>query len=213
MKHTFRLALCVAALALFMTCGVFAATEGFTEDKDGTLTYDSATKTYTAAYNGATAGSRYLLIVVKGEDKTMDQDKIVDIRQLDNAPGAAISIQFKPMSFSEKCSVWLGGSFSGGVTSPVLLGYLTPNSETQQGDTPGGAVVCGDVNNDGKLSKADAAYLNRHYAKWSGYETIPNEAAADVNGDNKISKGDSAVLNRHFAKWAGYETLPYSAKN
>lgn len=207
MKRTFRLALCVAALALFMTCGVFAATEGFTEDKDGTLTYDSATKTYTAAYNGATAGSRYLLIVVKGEDKTMDQDKIVDIRQLDNAPGAAISIQFKPMSFSEKCSVWLGGSFSGGVTSPVLLGYLTPNSETQQGDTPTD-VMYGDVNGDGKINRADGMYLARFCAKWAGYETLPNNNAADLNSDGKVNRADNMVLARYLAKWEGYDTLP-----
>jgi hypothetical protein len=206
MKRTFRLALCVAALALFMTCGVFAATEGFTEDKDGTLTYDSATKTYTAAYNGATAGSRYLLIVVKGEDKTMDQDKIVDIRQLDNAPGAAISIQFKPMSFSEKCSVWLGGSFSGGVTSPVLLGYLLPNSETQQGGEE--TVAWGDFDGNGVVDTDDIVALTRAYLEWPEYTHILTEKGADVNCDGEVNTDDIVILTRKYLEWPGYETLP-----
>jgi hypothetical protein len=112
------------------------------------------------------------------------------------------------MSFSEKCSVWLGGSFSGGVESPVLLGYLTPNSETQQGDTPSGPVLYGDVDGDGEVKAKDKAVLARHLAGWPGYETLQNPAAADVDTDGKVVAKDKAILARHLAGWPGYESLP-----
>ena len=64
-------------------------------------------------------------------------------------------------------------------------------------------VLKGDVNGDGKLSKADRAYIIRYYEGWEGYEEI-NELAADVNGDGKLSKADRAYIIRYFENWDGY---------
>ncbi len=64
-------------------------------------------------------------------------------------------------------------------------------------------VLKGDVNGDGKLSKADRAYIIRYYEGWEGYEEI-DELAADVNGDGKLSKADRAYIIRYFENWDGY---------
>ena len=68
--------------------------------------------------------------------------------------------------------------------------------------------IYGDVTGDGRVTLKDDAYLARHIAKWTGYETI-NEQAADTNGDGRITIKDNAILSRHIAKWTGYEVLPY----
>lgn len=65
----------------------------------------------------------------------------------------------------------------------------------------------GDVNGDGNFDEDDLVYLTRHFANWSGYETIKHIAAADVDGSGTLDEDDLVYLTRHFANWSGYETL------
>lgn len=58
--------------------------------------------------------------------------------------------------------------------------------------------VPGDVNGDGKVTKADLLRLQKYLAKW---KVDINEAAADCNGDGKISKADLLRLQKYLAKW------------
>ena len=83
--------------------------------------------------------------------------------------------------------------------------------QVSEGDAPQPTILYGDVNSDGKVTLKDDAYLARHIAKWTGYETI-DEQAADTNGDGRITIKDNAVLARYIAKWTGYEVLPYTGK-
>ena len=58
--------------------------------------------------------------------------------------------------------------------------------------------VAGDINSDGKLSRADLTRLNKYFAGW---DVDINESAADVTGDGKVSRADLTRLNKYFAGW------------
>ena len=58
--------------------------------------------------------------------------------------------------------------------------------------------VAGDINGDGKLSRADLTRLNKYFAGW---DVEINESAADVNADGKLSRADLTRLNKYFAGW------------
>ena len=59
-------------------------------------------------------------------------------------------------------------------------------------------VIKGDINGDGKLSRADLTRLNKYFAGW---DVEIDETAADVTGDGKVSRADLTRLNKYFAGW------------
>ena len=72
----------------------------------------------------------------------------------------------------------------------------------------GEEIVWGDVTGNGEVDVDDIDYLDRHFANWTGYETLPNPDAADVTQDGYVDVDDIDYLDRHFANWSGYEALP-----
>lgn len=150
---TIRTVLCLVALAALLTCGASASTEGYTRDKDedaaykGTVTF--ADGKYAAAYDGATDGGQYLLLVTDKQvsgvaNLLLNADHILYIDQKP-ASGSAVSFDFIPKN-SSAGFVYLGGKF-GGVQSPILLGTL----ESQGSTVSGTAVAWNDTD--------DAVYL------------------------------------------------------
>ena len=88
-------------------------------------------------------------------------------------------------------------------TEPTFLTFVpttAPTVESTQPTTPSGTTVtilCGDVNNDGKVNGSDAGLLSRYASGWKGYETkIKNLLAADINRDGKVNGDDAGLLAR-----------------
>lgn len=146
MRKMLRLGLCVGVLAAALTCSALAAegvaTDGWTTANENcTVTYNAASKNYTASYTGAKAGNQYALLVVKGTvSESGELPPINDntIMYIDQMPATAdgVSFTFIPKSTPD-CVVLLGGVFEDkdgeAVTSPVTLGTLKGQGTTVSG--------------------------------------------------------------------------------
>ena len=67
----------------------------------------------------------------------------------------------------------------------------------------------GDVNDDGKVTAVDGAYIARYLANWQGYEAdMLDLVMSDVNLNGEVDAMDSVIISRHLARWTGYLTLP-----
>lgn len=144
MKKWLRLGLCLGLLTVALTCSALAATDGYTTDEAGTVTY--ADGKYTASYAGTKSDKQYALLVVKGTptDYSVSEDTIMYIDQ--KAAGAdGISFDFIPKSTPD-CVVLLGGEFAG-ANSPVVLGTLKGQ----------GVAVSGKVSLQGRTDHSGAA--------------------------------------------------------
>lgn len=132
MRKWLRLGLCLGLLTVALTCSALAATDGYTTDEKGTVTYNGD-GSYTASYSAATiAGNQYALLVVKGTpgNYSISADTIMYIDQVADENG--VSFTFIPKSVPD-CVVLLGGEFVQ-ETSPVLLGTLIGQGVTVSGD-------------------------------------------------------------------------------
>ena len=89
-------------------------------------------------------------------------------------------------------------------------GLNSVNFDTESGGINVIRLICGDLNNDGKVNAKDDTALARYLARWIGYDkTTVCVDAADTNNDGKVNAKDNSILARHIAKWIGYETLPH----
>jgi hypothetical protein len=68
------------------------------------------------------------------------------------------------------------------------------------------AYVCGDVNNDGKVTMLDSVAMSKYL---TGKIELVNYDAADVTGNYVINTIDSKVLMYHLAEKEAYKTLPH----
>lgn len=143
MKQLIRLGICLGVLVAALTCSALAATDGYTTDQDGTVTYSEATGKYTASYTGTTSGSQYVILVVEGSaDKwSVSEDTIMYIDQK-AADANGVSFDFIPRSTPD-CVVLLGGEFSDG-QSPKVLGTLISQGVTVSGSVSLGAARLSD---------------------------------------------------------------------
>ena len=84
------------------------------------------------------------------------------------------------------------------------VGFEFVNGAITVGSTK--SFIVGDVNGDGKVSKADSMILTRYIGGWKDYDKkIVNKDAADLNRDGKIKKADSMILTRYVGGWSGYD--------
>lgn len=130
MKKFFKVLFSVGVLSALLCTSAFAATGGYTTDKDGIVNYNDGT--YTAQYTGVQDGKQYVLLVVKGTDGnySVSEDTIMYIDQQEASNGS-VSFDFIPKS-TPGCVVLLGGEFTNG-TSPKTLGTLTSQGVTVSG--------------------------------------------------------------------------------
>lgn len=138
MKKVLQLMFCAGVLAALLAGTALAAgtsTAGYTTANDNcTVTYNTETGKYTAAYNGADLvnGNQYVLLVVKGTetDYSVGENTIMYIDQK-AATESGISFDFIPKSTPD-CVVLLGGVFTD-ATSPKILGTLSGQGVTVSG--------------------------------------------------------------------------------
>lgn len=142
MKNVFRrlAAVTMAGAMLAMPCAGAATTVSVAPTvQDRTDTADSTGKfTIDSAKSGVTlkSGNEYVLLVAKGTydttnktaNVTIDASTLTYIDQ-ETATGTSISFDFIPSS-KPNSVILLGGEFEGGVTSPVVIGYITSTGET-----------------------------------------------------------------------------------
>lgn len=133
--HILRRGACAILLGVMLTGSAFAATEGYTTDVSGIVTYDKDNDSYNAIYQGENSivdGKEYVILVVKGtpDNYTISKDTILYIDQV-TASETTISFNFIPMTATESV-VLLGGEFQNG-NSPIVLGTLLSNGTTVTG--------------------------------------------------------------------------------
>ena len=69
----------------------------------------------------------------------------------------------------------------------------------------------GDVDRNGKVDFADALYLKRYIAGWTGYQNI-DRAVADLNNNGNVELADLLILEKHIAGWKDYCSLPMNVQ-
>jgi hypothetical protein len=109
---------------------------------------------------------------------------------------------------------WEGVTVASQTTSTITI---TPSSDTnltavfkqsQVAPTPTVTLLCGDLNEDGKVNAGDYTLLRRYLLN---LYTIPQEklfAVADLNLDNKVNAGDYTILRRYVLQII--PSLPYT---
>lgn len=228
MRKWIRLGLCLGLLTVALTCSALAATEGYTTDLKGNVTY--ADGVYTASYDGTTENMQYALLVVEGtpDDYSVSEETLMYIDQ--KAAGAdGISFDFIPRG-TPNCVVLLGGEFTQ-ETSPVLLGTLigqgvnvsgtvtlegrtdysgatvtlTGNGEplTAQTDKTGAYSLDGVATGNYTLTITMPGYLSYTKTTLAVADSLTVDAkhllGGDVNGNNQVTIDDlSAVLTAYL---------------
>ena len=205
MRKMLRLGLCLSVLAAALTCSALAATDDYTTDKDGVVTYDEVSEKYTASYEKAKAGEQYALLVVKAKDgvyEPINDDNIMYIDQ-QAAEGTTISFEFIPKSTPD-CVVLLGGDFGGETSSsPVTLGTLIGRGVEVSGTVDIGVSVTSNItltlyNPDGTSAgsssmSSDGSYSipsvseGTYYIKASKPGFIGGLVEVTVTGDGNVS--------------------------
>lgn len=187
MKHWLRLALCGGALAALLTCGAAAATDDYTTDVAGTVTYSEENGKYTASYDGAQNGNQYAILVVKGtpESYSISEDTIMYIDQM-AADSSGVSFDFIPRSTPD-CVVLLGGDF-GTTESPVVLGTLVGKGTTLTGEVSLGATRTPGTHNGVQITLTDKSSSTTY------------TATSDENGDYEITSVPDGTYTLHIEK-------------
>ena len=161
-----RAALCAALTVLALTCVAFAATDGYTADRSGTVDYNVNTGKYTASYGSAEAGQEAVLLVVSGTESSyaISEKTIMYIDQKTVAGDGSVSFEFIPKSTPDSL-VLLGVA---GAPEPVLLGTVVGQ----------GVTVSGTVNFQGSVTKATVKLTDAGGAEYTvetakgGYEIL-----------------------------------------
>lgn len=160
-----RAALCAALTVLALTCVAFAATDGYTADRSGTVDYNANTGKYTASYGSAEAGQEAVLLVVSGTENSyaISEKTIMYIDQKTVAGDGSVSFEFIPKSTPDSL-VLLGVA---GASEPVLLGTVVGQ----------GVTVSGTVKYQGTYSTATVALKNKSTGEVL-YETATDKSGA-----------------------------------
>lgn len=169
--------LCAALTSLALTGMAFAATGGFTEDKDGTVTYDKGAYTYTATYTDqAYAGKQAAIVVVRGTEQddgtlsyTLSDKTITYIDQKAISDDGSISFTFIPRSQPDSL-VLLGIE---GTDAPVLVGKIIGQ----------GVTVSGTVTLQGRKA-SDGASLTLSSSGENYYAVTGNDGKYTFDGVN-----------------------------
>lgn len=187
MKHGIRKLALVLVLALVLSTAALAA-EPNAEIKDViedcTITFNANNQSVALTATDLTPNGMYLVLVLKGEDTVPTKSNILYINQATAAENGTVTFDnVYPKSLVDS-TIYLSGTDLTGLTK---MGFIDLE------------VMYGDVNNDQKITSADATLSLRAAAKLI---TLEEEqiTAADVNGDLKVTSADATLILRYAAK-------------
>ncbi len=160
----------------------------------------------TVTYSGATVGKLYNIYLLKGTDNLgeMSESNLYFVRESDPAASTSVEWLVRPLwPILEDAHFYLIITSDDGkpaVKSDIYYAYCNTGADEEHWVEPtGGAVLKGDVNNDGNVNSDDLIVLARHVA---GIEEITDAAcleAADVDGVVGINSDDLIMLARYVA--------------
>lgn len=188
MKKIIRGLAVTAVLTAAMATTAFAATDGYTTDEKGVVTYDG-TASFSASYSEAAEGGQYALLVVAGtaDNYSITTDSILYIDQTAADADGVSFTGFIPKTVTDSV-VLLGGEFEG-ASSPVVLGTIKAQYKL------------GDLNGDGKVNAQDNVLLMQGIVKGvDNALTATQKLAADLNEDGRVNGQDNVLLMQMILK-------------
>jgi hypothetical protein len=132
---------------------------------------------------------RITVISCEEGDETHTEDVVYIDEFVPEITDGEFSFEFEPASwvtYNKGYILRIGGN---DINNPAELAIVYINNYI---------VIAGDVNGDGKISRADLNRLNQYFAGW---DVKIDEDASDVNGDGRLSRADLNRLNLYFAGW------------
>lgn len=176
---------CLLAVALSVTAfaedGIQSVTPEAGEAGKNVTVSNKTNEKFTLAYTAAETGKQYLVVVSSDENKTLNENTIYYIDQVEAKSGGA-TFDVYPKTLSEGTYyVYLSSNAAGGVTALAKVATIKAT---------GPAYTPGDVNADGNITVIDAlAVLQISVGKGTWTET--QLLAAEVNGTPPVTVTDA----------------------
>lgn len=209
MKRILKVFLCVMALTAMMTVSAFAAEASvsstrtdvtitpYTADgvrielsEDGTYA-DPAYYSLTCTSNLIGTGGQYVVLMVEADLSgdtpayTITEDSLIYINQTESQEGSVSFDKVYPSRLADSVIILSGEAFT---TNPVVVGTV---EVTEEG-------LLGDVNNDERITSADAQQILRYSAHLIEFDSIQMQRA-DVSNDGRITSNDAQWILRYAA--------------
>ena len=150
------------------------------------------------SYSAASEDGYYGLIMVEGDDLPTVDNAIFYVDQI-TADSNTVEFDVYPILPEEttNLTIYISSNVESHELIKIGLGYAVG----VEVDAEGPAVLYGDVNGDGKVTRNDLLRLAKNF---SGFQVEINELAADVTGDGKVTRNDLLRLAKHFS---GFEVV------
>lgn len=192
MKHGIRKLALVLVLALLLSTAALAADKATVTpvNNNVTLEFKDESQNNLRLTTQQTSNGMYLVLVLAGEEGddgtplVPTAKNILYINQTTATEDGTVTFDNVYPSAIKDSTVYLSGTDLDGLTK---MGFIDLK------------VMYGDVNNDQKITSADATLSLRAAAKLITLEEEQN-TAADVNGDLKVTSADATLILRYAAK-------------
>lgn len=183
---------CLLAVALSVTA--FAAeTDGIqsvTSTKNGVSVSGQTSEKFTLTYSGAENGKQYLVVVSSNDNKTLNENTIYYIDQVEAAGGSA-AFNVYPKTLSDGTYyVYLSSNAASGVTALEPVATI---------EAKGPAYTLGDVDGKNGINSTDAVMTLQHTVKL--IKLSDNQLlAADVNKRDGVNSTDAVMILQYAVK-------------
>ena len=209
MKRILKVFLCVMALTAMMTVSAFAAEASvsstrtdvtitpYTADgvrielsEDGTYA-DPAYYSLTCTSNLIGTGGQYVVLMVEADLSgdtpayTITEDSLIYINQNESQEGSVSFDKVYPSRLTDSVILLSGEAFS---TNPMLAGTVRVSEDG----------LLGDVNNDERVTSADAQQVLRYSANLIEFDSTQIQRA-DVSDDGRVTSNDAQWILRYAA--------------
>lgn len=193
MKKWVMCAFTVCLLAVALSVTAFAADEGIQSvkpeaGKNVTANVNSNKQQFTLTYAAAETGKQYLVVVSSDANKTLNENTIYYIDQVE-AKGSSATFDVYPKTLSNGTYyVYLSSNAANGITALEKVATI---------EAKGPAYTLGDVDSDGSITAIDASMALRHSV---GLITLTGNqllaANADKSADGVVTAIDASLILR-----------------
>ncbi len=209
MKRILKVFLCVMVLTGMMTISAFAADASvgnvpagvtitpYTDDgvqieasEDGTYA-DQAYYSLTCSSGLISAGGQYVVLMAEADLSgstpvyTITEDSLIYINQTESQEGSVSFDKVYPSRLTDSVILLSGEAFS---TNPMLAGTVRVSEDG----------LLGDVNNDERVTSADAQQVLRYSANLIEFDSTQIQRA-DVSDDGRVTSNDAQWILRYAA--------------